>query len=354
MPAGGVIIATMALRNCAPLGVLLILSAMFTACGGTPLKAPGADGAAGGAAGSGAGAAGAGAGGGGGASGGGGAATSPCPVQPPPDDAACTHAGLSCGWGDDPRGDMCRTQAVCVASTAHWRVTMPNTAFCTPLQPVGACPTDTVSAPCTMDATCVQADGSSCRCTNCRPTSPLCSLASPAWYCPQSPTTAGCPPTPPNFGDTCSVEGVECGYFFFECGVPDRVCTHGIWTPGQTLGCPTSSRRVKKDIRYLSDENIDAMATETLRLRLATYEYKSAPYAGRRHLGFIIEDSPNVPAVDRDGDMVDLYGYTSMLLATTQAQQHQIEALKEQVEVLSQQVERMSRPGRHPATSMRR
>jgi hypothetical protein len=82
----------------------------------------------------------------------------------------------------------------------------------------------------------------------------------------------------------------------------------------------------------------------TLRLRLATYEYKLAPYASRRHLGFIIEDSPNVPAVDRDGDMVDLYGYSSMLLATTQTQQKQIESLRKQIDELSRKVERLSRP----------
>lgn len=114
-----------------------------------------------------------------------------------------------------------------------------------------------------------------------------------------------------------------------------------------------SSRRVKKDIRYLSPDDVAAMGSETLRLRLATYEYKAAPYAGRRHLGFIIEDSPNVPAVDRDGDMVDLYGYTSMLLATTQAQQRQIEALSKQVESLSRTVQRMSRPSMRPGTAKR-
>jgi hypothetical protein len=115
-----------------------------------------------------------------------------------------------------------------------------------------------------------------------------------------------------------------------------------------------SSRRVKTDIRYLSEDDIGALASETLGLRLATYEYKAAPFAGRRHLGFIIEDSPDVPAVDRDGDMVDLYGYTGMLLAATQSQQRQIKALKAEVEVLSREVERISRRGRHPGTSMRR
>jgi hypothetical protein len=99
-----------------------------------------------------------------------------------------------------------------------------------------------------------------------------------------------------------------------------------------------STRRAKKDIRYLSEGDIASIASETLRLRLATYEYTAAPRAGRRHLGFIIEDSPDAPAVDRDGSMVDLYGYTSMLLATTQAQQQQIKALQKQVEALSRAV----------------
>ena len=112
-----------------------------------------------------------------------------------------------------------------------------------------------------------------------------------------------------------------------------------------------SSRRAKKDIRYLSPDEIRATATQALRLRLATYEYKAPPYAGRRHLGFIIEDSPTVPAVDRDGDLVDLYGYTSMLLATTQSQQQQIEALKKQIEAFSRTVERLSHPGAHRGAS---
>jgi hypothetical protein len=137
------------------------------------------------------------------------------------------------------------------------------------------------------------------------------------------------------------------------CGQEERVCSHGVWTPGQAIGCPISTRRAKKDIRYLSPDEIGATAAQALHLRLATYEYKASPYAGRRHLGFIIEDSPTVPAVDRDGDLVDLYGYTSMLLATTQAQQQQIEALKQQIESLSRTVERLARPAVHRATSSR-
>ena len=274
------------MRNFASLGVLLmILAVMLAGCAGNPLKAAASDGAAGfgvGTAGSGADAVGTGGGGAGSSAGAvgtgvGGATVSPCPGQPPVDGAPCMQAGLSCGWGDDPPGDVCGTQAICVASTSRWSVTLPNATFCTPLQAIGACPTDTTSAPCTMDTTCTKPDGNACRCTNCRPTDPLCGGPNPPmWYCPTPVTTAGCPASPPNFGTACTAEGVECGYFFFECGVPDRVCTHGIWAPGQVLGCPQSSRRVKKDIRYLSADDVSAMAAETLRLRLATYEYKAA------------------------------------------------------------------------------
>jgi hypothetical protein len=333
------------MRNLASFGILPVLAAMIAACGGVSLKPAtldGGAGAGGGSSGSEAGSAGAGGNGGAGTAGGG-ATVSPCPGQPPIDGTDCTHEGLSCGWGDDPRGDRCRTQATC--SSTQWHVTSPNTTFCTPLQAVGACPTDTVSAPCTMDTTCAKSDGNPCRCTNCAPTSELCGATTPSWNCPPPVTTAGCPAAEPNFGTPCASEGVECAYFWLDCGHPDRVCSHGVWTPGQILGCPTSSRRVKKDIRYLSLDEVKATASQALRLRLATYEYKAAPYAGRRHLGFIIEDSPNVPAVDRDGDMVDLYGYASMLVATTQAQQRQIEALNKQVEVLSRTVERMSNAG---------
>jgi hypothetical protein len=324
----------------------VVLSMVLAACGGVALTPPPPDGGAG----SGGGTAGGGAGGSGGHAGSGGTGgagghASPCPGAPPQDGAGCSQDGLLCAWGDDPRGELCRTAATC--SAGHWKVTPPEATFCTPLQDVGACPDD-LGASCTMDSTCTKPDGSSCRCTNCRPTAPICgAMSTPAWYCPQSPTTTGCPPTPPNFGTACAAEGVDCNYFFFECGTPDRVCSNGIWVPSKTFPtCPQSSRRAKRDIRYLSDDGVAAMAARTLRLRLATYEYKAPPLAGRRHLGFIIEDSPDVPAVDRDGDLVDLYGYASMLLATTQAQQKQIEALRKQVEDLGRAVDRLSRPAR--------
>jgi hypothetical protein len=164
----------------------------------------------------------------------------------------------------------------------------------------------------------------------------------PAWYCPTQTAETGCPLPEPNLGQACSLEGANCVYDQFVCGQPNRLCLHGIWASGITEQCPISTRRAKKDIHYLSSDEIDALARSTLDLRLATYEYRFAPYAGRRHLGFIIEDSPDAPAVARDRDMVDLYGYTSMLLGTVQRQHRQIEALRKQVEALERRV--VSRP----------
>ena len=216
-------------------------------------------------------------------------------------------------------------------------VVAPNPAGCAPIQNVGACPAD-ISAACTENSTCLQANGITC----------LCNPGSTGWYCPEPETGNGCPPTSvPNFGTPCAVEGAACGYIHFMCGGQARICSQGVWTPGQVIQCPQSSRRVKKDIRYLSPAEIESTADQALHLRLATYEYKAAPYAGRRHLGFIIEDRPGSPAVDRDGDMVDLYGYTSMLLATTQAQERRIELLRKQVEELSRSVQRLADPQAH-------
>ena len=332
----------MKLRELGLLGWLTLL-ALSVGCGRSPLT--GATAGTGGSAGN------PGGGGRGGAAGRGGPAVSPCPEQAPADAAPCLPEGLTCSWGDDVRGDMCRAQASCLSG--RWQVTLPSPTACPVLRDSGACPADT-SGTCTLNTTCTRDDGIVCRCVDCRPNEAICSLGPPAWYCPAPETAAGCSPkVEPNFGSACDAEGAVCSYFWFMCGQQARVCSHGLWTPGQQTGCPVSSRRAKKDIRYLSAEEIEATAAQALRLRLATYEYKAFPYAGRRHLGFIIEDSPTVPAVDRDGDLVDLYGYTSMLLATTQAQHQQIDALRDEIAALLRTVERLSRPAVHRVTSER-
>jgi hypothetical protein len=192
-----------------------------------------------------------------------------------------------------------------------------------------------------VGAYCSHDDGTWCQCTNCPPSGLPCTPNSPTvWYCQTPPTTQGCPPAQPNLGTACDKESVICSY---QCGNPQRICSSGAWAAGSPTPCPVSTRNAKKEIRYLSSEEIRATAEQALRLRLATYEYKAAPLSGRRHLGFIIEDDPSSPAVDRDHDMVDLYGYASMLVATTQQQQRQIESLEARIQALQDRLAKMER-----------
>ncbi len=98
-----------------------------------------------------------------------------------------------------------------------------------------------------------------------------------------------------------------------------------------------SRRAFKDDIDYVSSAEREDLARETLAIPLATYRYKTEPTGDKRHLGFIIDDQPATsPAVASDATHVDLYGYTSMLVATVQEQQKQIDALKKRIDALQE------------------
>lgn len=102
--------------------------------------------------------------------------------------------------------------------------------------------------------------------------------------------------------------------------------------------CPISTRAAKEDIHYLSDDEILRLATATEAMRLASYRYRSPAFGTPgRHLGFIIEDNPDVPAVSPSQQTVDLYGFASMLLATTQAQARRLAHLEREVARLRRQ-----------------
>ena len=95
-----------------------------------------------------------------------------------------------------------------------------------------------------------------------------------------------------------------------------------------------STRRAKRDIEYLDDAEVDALARVALDTRLTTYEYIDPALDGRRRLGFIIEDQPTSYAVDPERSQVDLYGYTSMLVAAIQRQEREIQALRRELQAL--------------------
>lgn len=137
-------------------------------------------------------------------------------------------------------------------------------------------------------------------------------------------------------GDPCSPAGSSCDpandcNALMTCATEDPTQQPG--------GCPISLRSAKKDIQYLSPAERDALATELLGTRLARYHYKNEPPDARLQLGFLIDDQPQSPAVMGDQSHVNLYGYTSMTVATLQAQQAQIEAMQAQIAALQAEVE---------------
>ena len=236
----------------------------------------------------------------------------------------CTE-GLTCQYGTDPRPE-CHPSATCTGGA--WTVTQST---CAALPPV-TCPTTrdaaTGQACPTQGAYCSYGD-LTCSCTNCSTGPVALCTGSPTWHCAAPNADATCPEGMPLLGTACTTEGKTCTY---ACGTGNgRICKQGAWYSANGGPCPVSSRRAKKNIVYLNEIERQRIASDVARLRLATYEYRDRALAGKRHLGFIIEDVPGSPAVDRDGNMVDLYGYASMLVAAFQEQSREIADLKAEI-----------------------
>jgi hypothetical protein len=136
----------------------------------------------------------------------------------------------------------------------------------------------------------------------------------------------------PALGSSCSTVGAQCGTRnpAVACGA-NEVCAAKDPRSGFG-GCPISSRQFKDGIDYLDPAQLEQLHDQTLRIRLATYNYKAA-YADPkpRRLGFIIEDNPASPAVDPAHDSIEMYGYLSMVVATMQVQEKEIASLKQQL-----------------------
>ncbi len=107
----------------------------------------------------------------------------------------------------------------------------------------------------------------------------------------------------------------------------------------QEGGCPISLRSAKTGIQYLNAEQKRQVAERLLATPLATWEYRDPARGQGTKLGFILDDVPGSAAVDASGQRVDLYGYTSMTVATVQLQQQQIEALQLEVAELRGRLE---------------
>jgi hypothetical protein len=111
------------------------------------------------------------------------------------------------------------------------------------------------------------------------------------------------------------------------------------------FGCPISSRELKNDIRYLDAKGLLRVASKLENIRLATYTYKSDP-AARERLGFIIEDDPSSPAVGDSRSAVDLYGYTSMVVAAMKVQAQKLEKQDAEIKALRLELDALRRRGK--------
>jgi hypothetical protein len=138
------------------------------------------------------------------------------------------------------------------------------------------------------------------------------------------------------------IEGAACGSAGWRCDpcpgcTSDRGCNQFLVCAAEDPrlgvgGCPISRSTYKRDIRYLDDRELGRYEADLLGLRLATWRYKSDP--SRARLGFIIDDldaRASSVAVEGTGDRVDLYGYTSLAVATLQRQARQIAGLQREL-----------------------
>ena len=146
----------------------------------------------------------------------------------------------------------------------------------------------------------------------------------------------GVPTSRPHLGEACTASaGLDCNYGQEPCESTSFVCESGTWHAKRNT-CPVSTARLKKEIHYLSDAELQQLSEDTQSLRLTTYRYKDGDPA--QHLGFIIEDAPSSAAVIKGRDRIDLYGYTSMTVATLQVQQKELAALRAEVETLRHEI----------------
>ena len=113
----------------------------------------------------------------------------------------------------------------------------------------------------------------------------------------------------------------------------------------QPGGCPRSRLATKRDVHYLAPEELRQYHDQLLGMKLATWRYKHDP--ARQRLGFIIDDQPaRSMAVEPPGEIVDLYGYTSLAVATLQLQARELEALRAQMADLERKMKKLERARR--------
>ena len=141
-----------------------------------------------------------------------------------------------------------------------------------------------------------------------------------------------------------AAEGDSCSELDASCDLEDDCNRRLVCTTEDPAGddnCPVSLKRYKRDIRYLEPTDRAAASQDLLAMRLATWRYQGALDDGAPHLGFLIDDEPGSPAVQADGQHVDLYGYVSLAVATIQEQQDQLAAQQARIAALEKRLQEL-------------
>jgi hypothetical protein len=108
-----------------------------------------------------------------------------------------------------------------------------------------------------------------------------------------------------------------------------------------------SRRAAKRDIEYLTEEDLVAAEKAVQRIPLARFNYNWDAPGERRRLGFIIEDVAPSPSIDEAKGVVDLYGYTSLAVAAMQEQAREIDRLRKEVDALQRRLGAIDARGEH-------
>ncbi len=252
----------------------------------------------------------------------------PCGRVPPADGAICAMDGLICEYGGDPRV-LCRPTARC--QMGHWEVLMPAAAACPGFSLPGVCPPSAMDAQarmCPAEGLWCGYGGLTCHCTGCVSVPrPQCGMPI-QWRCDAPNISPACPDPPPLLGTACLMENLLCAYSCETHGDRhQRVCLNRVWTLAPAM-CARSSRAVKRDIVYLNDADVDSVARRMLQTPLGLHQ--------QRFQSGLLEPSLSVLSPRPDFSSTDLYGYTSLVLATVQSQQRALEQLQQDVRRLQQ------------------
>ena len=143
-------------------------------------------------------------------------------------------------------------------------------------------------------------------------------------------------------------EGAACDRDGAICAVADSICNVRLMCTDvdarSPIGDPEPISRAayKRDIHYVTADERAALAQQALAIPLATYRYKTQTDA-RTHLGFIIEDVEPSPAVRSEANHVDLYGYSSMMLAALQTQQAELAAMRAEIAAVREELAALRR-----------